>query len=141
MDFGQALKELKRGKRLARKGWNGKGIFIKMQKPDKQSFMTHEYIYIDTTGLNSDNEAAPKDRVPWLASQTDMLADDWEVVGNRLTDLFQICSYSGNTAQSVASMNFFTSKVDLIASDRVAFEEEINRVASRLVAEGKLVLY
>ena len=79
MDFGYALKELKSGKRLRRRGWNGKGIFIELQRPDQFSKMTHPYIYIDTTGLQTNNPDAPKDRVPWLASQTDMLADDWEI--------------------------------------------------------------
>lgn len=60
-----------------RSGWNGKGIFIALQTPDPYSFMTSPYIYIDTTGLQTENDAAPKSRVPWLASQTDMLADDW----------------------------------------------------------------
>ena len=47
--------------------------------PDEYSKMTHPYIYIDTTGLETNNPNAPKDRVPWLASQTDMLSEDWEV--------------------------------------------------------------
>lgn len=34
---------------------------------------------IDTTGLQTQNTEAPKSRVPWLASQTDMLAEDWEI--------------------------------------------------------------
>lgn len=75
--YGEAIKYLKRGWKLARKGWNGKGIFIKLQVPDSSSKMTHPYIYIDTTGLDSNNENAPRSLVPWLASQTDMLADDW----------------------------------------------------------------
>lgn len=78
--FGSAIEFLKKGEKLARKGWNGKGIFIKLQYPDKHSKMTHPYIYIDTTGLNTDNDSAPKNRVPWLASQTDMLSNDWIVV-------------------------------------------------------------
>lgn len=80
LSFSEALYLLKKGYILARKGWNGKGIFIKMQFPDESSKMTHPYIYIDTTGLKTDNRFAPKDRVPWLASQTDILADDWSVV-------------------------------------------------------------
>jgi hypothetical protein len=79
MDFGGALDSLKKGMCVARKGWNGKGIFIELQVPDEYSKMTHPYIFIDTTGLKTDNEFAPRDRVPWLASQTDMLSDDWEV--------------------------------------------------------------
>jgi len=80
MNFGQTIEALKNGNKVARKGWNGKGIFIELQVPDANSKMTSPYIFIDTTGLQTDNEAAPKSLVPWLASQTDMLADDWCVV-------------------------------------------------------------
>lgn len=80
IDFGSAILNLKEGHKVALKGWNGKGVFIEIQVPDQYSKMTHPYIYIDTTGLKTDNPDAPKDRVPWLASQTDMLAEDWIVV-------------------------------------------------------------
>lgn len=76
-NFGQAIEELKAGRKVWREGWNGKGIFIEMQNPDENSKMTSQYLFIDTTGLKTDNEAATKSRVPWLASQTDMLAEDW----------------------------------------------------------------
>ena len=79
-DFGWALNCLKYGKAVARKGWNGKGIYIKLQTPDANSKMTLPYIYIVTNGLITDNPNAPKGVVPWLASQTDMLAEDWETV-------------------------------------------------------------
>jgi hypothetical protein len=78
MNFGQAIENLKKGKKCRRSGWNGKGIFIALQIPTKLSKMSHPYIYIDTTGLQTDNANAPKNLVPWLASQTDMLSDDWE---------------------------------------------------------------
>ena len=80
MNFGQALTELKNGNKVKRKGWNGDGIFLALQVPDKNSKMTQPYIYIDTLGLKTNNPNAPKGRVPWLASQTDMLAEDWEVI-------------------------------------------------------------
>ena len=80
MNFGEAIGQLKMGRTVRRKGWNGKGIFIELQVPDENSKMTHPYIFIDTTSLQTDNPDAPKDRVPWLASQTDMLSEDWEVV-------------------------------------------------------------
>lgn len=80
MNFGQAIEAIKEGERAARKGWNGKGIFIELQNPDENSKMTSPYIFIDTTGLLTDNTQAPKSRVPWFASQTDMLADDWVVI-------------------------------------------------------------
>jgi len=77
MNFGEAIESLKEGNKVARKGWNGKGIFIELQRPDAPSKMTSPYIFIDTTGLQSSNEYAPRSLVPWLASQTDMLAEDW----------------------------------------------------------------
>lgn len=77
MNFGQAIEALKDGRKCWREGWNGKGIFIELQRPDEHSKMTSPYIFIDTTSLQTDNDAAPKSRVPWLASQTDMLAEDW----------------------------------------------------------------
>lgn len=80
MDFGSAIQLLKKGAKLQRKGWNGKGIYIEMQKPDEHSKMTLPYIYIVTNGLVTNNPDAPKGVVPWLASQTDMLAEDWKIV-------------------------------------------------------------
>ncbi|WP_432718981.1 DUF2829 domain-containing protein [Pectinatus frisingensis] len=79
MTFGLAIEALKMGKKACRKGWNGKGIFIELQRPDEHSKMTSPYIFINTTGLQTNNPDAPKSCVPWLASQTDMLADDWEI--------------------------------------------------------------
>lgn len=76
-DFGMAIKLLKKGCKVARKGWNGKGIYLELQRPDEHSKMTLPYIYIVTTKLVTDNPDAPKGVVPWLASQTDMLAEDW----------------------------------------------------------------
>lgn len=78
-DFGWALRQLRHGGAVRRRGWNGRGICILLQVPDECSKMTQPYIYIDTTGLQTENPAAPKGRVPWLASQTDMLAEDWEI--------------------------------------------------------------
>ena len=81
-DFGKAIKYLKRGLKVARKGWNGKGIYLEMQRPDAHSKMTLPYIYIVTNSLVSDNPHAPRGVVPWLASQTDMLCEDWIIVNN-----------------------------------------------------------
>lgn len=75
--FGEAIKYLKRGLKVKRLGWNGKGIYLEMQQPDEHSKMTLPYVYIVTDNLITDNPHAPKGVVPWLASQTDMLAEDW----------------------------------------------------------------
>ena len=71
MNFGLAIELLKNGYRVAREGWNGRGQHLELQRPDAHSKMTLPYIYITTV---------QGDRVPWLASQTDMLAEDWVVV-------------------------------------------------------------
>jgi hypothetical protein len=71
MTFGAAIEALKQGRRVARNGWNGKGMWLALQVPDQHSKMTLPYIYMFT---------AQKDVVPWLASQTDMLAEDWDFV-------------------------------------------------------------
>lgn len=78
MNFGEAIQALKDGRRVAREGWNGKGLWLELQTPDAHSKMTLPYIYI-----NYPNEAktTPGARVPWVASQTDMLAEDWTLVG------------------------------------------------------------
>jgi hypothetical protein len=68
VDFGDAIRLLKSGGRVSRSGWNGKGMWLELQTPDAHSKMSLPYIYMRTvTG----------DLVPWLASQTDMLASDW----------------------------------------------------------------
>ena len=73
--FGQALEFLKAGKRVARFGWNGKGMWLNLQVPDEYSKMTLPYVYIEyPEGHPAYNKGS---RVPWLASQTDMLAEDW----------------------------------------------------------------
>jgi len=71
MNFSQALDMLKAGSKMQRAGWNGKGMFIALQTPDENSKMGLPYLYISTV----DGKL-----VPWLASQTDLLADDWEEV-------------------------------------------------------------
>lgn len=70
-DFGWAINQLKRGNLVTRKNWNGKGMWLALQKPDENSKMTEPYIYIKTVNGTF---------CPWLASQTDVLATDWELV-------------------------------------------------------------
>lgn len=85
MRFGEALLQLQQGNRVTRKGWNGKGIYLELQYPESSNKMTQPYIYIVTTDLITNNPHSPKGIVPWVASQTDMLAEDWIIV-NSTTD-------------------------------------------------------
>lgn len=69
--IGQAVKELRNLNRVARDGWNGKNMYLELQVPDAHSKMTLPYVYMKT---------AQGDLVPWLCSQSDLLATDWQVV-------------------------------------------------------------
>ena len=70
-DFGWALGHIKEGHKVARLGWNGKGQFVELQATAPGSEMDLPYLYITTVQGS---------RVPWLASQTDILAEDWFTV-------------------------------------------------------------
>lgn len=67
-DFGWALSLLREGKKVSRSGWNGSNMWLQLQRPDADSKMTRPYIYIFT---------ADAQLVPWVASQSDLLAEDW----------------------------------------------------------------
>jgi hypothetical protein len=75
LDFGEALEALKRGFVVARAGWLRKGMSLQLQVPDAHSKMKGAYIYIEAPAC----AGAPELRVPWVASQTDLLANDWGV--------------------------------------------------------------
>jgi hypothetical protein len=68
--IGWAVKQLHDGIKVRRSGW-GKGMHIELQVPDAHSKMTLPYVFMFT---------AQGDLVPWLCSQTDLLATDWEPV-------------------------------------------------------------
>lgn len=79
MDFGQALVALKEGKKVCRSGWNGKGMYIfrgtieqHMFPDETELFEVAPYIIMKTAQNNL--------VYGWLASQTDMFAEDWEVL-------------------------------------------------------------
>jgi hypothetical protein len=86
MDFGQALQALKEGKRVQRDGWNGKGMFLFLV-PGSQFKVNREPL-LSILGEGSvvdyhphiDMKTAQGYIVPWLASQSDLLSNDWSVV-------------------------------------------------------------
>lgn len=84
--FSQALIALKTGHRVRRAGWNGKGMFLflvpgstfKVSRPPLLGIypMGTEINYHAHVDMKTETGVV----VPWLCSQTDMLADDWEVL-------------------------------------------------------------
>ena len=96
MDFGKALEALKNGKKVAREGWNGKGMYLYLvhgTMVDKENLRNEasQILPADEMAMHGtdvaeflphiDMRTANGDIcVGWLASQTDMLAEDWVVV-------------------------------------------------------------
>lgn len=81
MNFGEALKKLNSGDKVARSGWNGKSMFLFLIAGNTWSFDC------DIEGVDEIDtlpficmKTADQKLVPWLASQTDILADDWQVI-------------------------------------------------------------
>lgn len=86
MDFGQAIAALKAGKRVSRSGWNGKGMFLYLVPGSTFTVNRPPLmgIYPEGTAIkylpHIDMRTADGACVPWLASQTDVLAEDWAVL-------------------------------------------------------------
>lgn len=86
MNFGLAIEALKRGRRVARAGWNGRGMWLEMVSA--RDYSVHGIPAVTESGANGYFKRLPwigmktagNEFVPWLASQTDVLADDWMVV-------------------------------------------------------------
>ncbi|MBB5762435.1 MW1434 family type I TA system toxin [Methylorubrum rhodesianum] len=94
MSFGEALAALKAGHRVAREGWNGKGMWLALsgviggRRVDADKFWSpHNEAFARENGGSATvlpcitmKTASGEILMGWLASQTDMLADDWMVV-------------------------------------------------------------
>lgn len=86
MDFGQALAAIKAGKKIARAGWNGKDMFLFLVPGS--TFTVNRApllgIYPEGTQIqyhaHIDMKTAQGYVVPWLASQADLLSEDWVLV-------------------------------------------------------------
>lgn len=89
LDFGKAIQLLKEGKKLQRKGWNGKNQYIELatnisykNNEDEIINAEHEAIgnraiaFVGTSGV----------QLGWLASQADMLAEDWQIAVEKQED-------------------------------------------------------
>ncbi|ANH49101.1 DUF2829 domain-containing protein [Tritonibacter mobilis] len=95
MSFGHALQALKEGHRVARAGWNGKGMWVALTpgssfaaacaKPGHAAFhraceMEDQHQSVNLLPHLDMRAADGSMVIGWLASQTDMLADDWQIV-------------------------------------------------------------
>lgn len=86
MDIGLAISAMKQGHKVAREGWNGKGMFLYYVPPGRYDAITGPAKEIAAEDGKVDYGAyvamktAQGNVVPWLCSQTDLLANDWVII-------------------------------------------------------------
>ena len=83
MNFGKAIDLLKEGKKLRRKGWNGKNQYIELATNISYKNADGEIININHKTIGNKAIAfigTSGSQIGWLASQSDMLSDDWELI-------------------------------------------------------------
>lgn len=96
MDFGKAIEMLKKGRKVTRKGWNGKGMFLWLKPsatiksewckdPELKALVDANGGEMEALGTicmyTHDGSGRKAILTGWLASQSDMLSEDWEIVG------------------------------------------------------------
>jgi hypothetical protein len=88
MNFSEALEAIKLGSKVAREGWNGKGMFLFLVPGSKFTVNRAPLLGIYPEGTeieyhaHIDMKTAQGYVVPWIASQSDLLAEDWNIVLN-----------------------------------------------------------
>lgn len=87
MNFGQAVEALKQGQDVRRAGWNGKGMWLRLVQPPQSASPSDTFYEVSVEYCPVPGKLLPwigmktADNcfVPWLASQTDILSEDWEI--------------------------------------------------------------
>ena len=75
LDFGDAIMHLKRGAKVARAGWNGKGMFLELQRPDIGSKMTFPYPFFTIPDCEEGTR-----KIPYAPTIVDIMSADWGIV-------------------------------------------------------------
>lgn len=83
--FGMAIEALKMGHKVQRSGWNGKDMYLVILDPARDNLITLSVSCVEATRELALQpfivmKTVDNTYVPWLASQTDMLSDDWRIV-------------------------------------------------------------
>ena len=83
MDFGEAIRNAKQGKKIRRAGWNGKNQHVELATDISYRNSDGEIVNCDHDAIGNMALAfvgTSGVQMGWLASQSDMLADDWSIV-------------------------------------------------------------
>ena len=93
-NFGEAIAAMKEGKRVARKGWNGKGMWLSLSGPVEGRKISADKFWSKHTARFAEEQGGSAEVLPciimktaddkilmgWLASQSDMLSEDWVIL-------------------------------------------------------------
>ncbi len=85
MDFGRVIQLLKAGQRVQRQGWNGKNQYIELATNISYKNANNEIVNAEHDAIENKAIAfvgTSGVQLGWLASQADMLAEDWKIVEN-----------------------------------------------------------
>ena len=74
MTFSDALVHLLAGREVSRLGWNGNGMYLQVQRPDKFSKMTHPYLVMFIPDCPEGGRL-----LPWQPAQVDLFSEDWRI--------------------------------------------------------------
>lgn len=109
MNFSIALEGMKRGSHGYRKGWNGNGLLVKLVRPNEESVVSNPYFvimtptkyrtaFIEPSKITCVPDYTNSDVNTWVPSVSDLLADDWKLVGStgstldKSFELAQLCN-------------------------------------------------
>lgn len=139
MNFGQAIEALKGGLRVARAGWNGKGIWLRLVQPYTDRFFKTTELPLPADSIDPGTllpwigmKTADNGFVPWLASQTDMLAEDWSIMDAAASAALAGCAETAKTSAENAAAT--AREAASTSSDAVA-EQTAETWRPRLGAE------
>ena len=158
MNFGQAIEALKQGKKVTRKGWNGKGMFLWLKPATelKSDFLRDPVLKqvvednggtMNALGTVCMKTADNKVLTGWLASQTDMLSEDWEVIDgggyqvtNEINDEYNNFEEINKCIEDWQGQNTETRGIIMIAIEKKNEEKStlscIIRGKTALLADG-----
>jgi len=137
MNFGEALEAAKRGKKISRKGWNGKEQYVqlasdlsytangKVVNAEHDAIGNKALAFVGTSGV----------QIGWLASQADMLAEDWIVLDRDCYTLIFCNSCNGYI--KFGDKRFKAKLLDIKSGLIHGVEDEVNEITFAFWADDE----
>lgn len=161
LNFGQAIEALKKGKLVARSGWNGKGMFLfirpeasvpvemvktlpeQVKEHFRKNVNSEEAVFTGYICMKAADESIVNG---WLASQTDILAEDWVVLDHEenkeitdqeriekpLSELFSILADLAKSQNTLHGRNSEDEKLTNVAIEELMYAKNAIKIAFKL---------